>query len=242
MILDLPQVIAHRGAPQLAPENTIPAFIKAQQHNATWVEFDVMLTKDNVPIIFHDENLLRITGLNQLVIETPYATIKNLDAGKWLHSDFSGTRIPTFEEFLQKAAELKLGINIELKPAGNREEILAEKVLALLKKMWPTALPSPLISCFSAEALIALKIHGCTYPIAYNTYSWHDDCRKIAAALGCYSIHMHQKEITQERVAENTRHNLKTLVYTVNEKSTALKLLDLGITAVFSDIPNLLTT
>lgn len=54
-----PQVIAHRGGGSLAPENTLAAFQCGLNHGLHAVEFDVMLTKDGVPVVIHDEKLGR---------------------------------------------------------------------------------------------------------------------------------------------------------------------------------------
>ncbi len=52
--LNLPKVIAHRGASLSAPENTVAALREAKRFGARWVEFDVHLTRDGQAIIFHD--------------------------------------------------------------------------------------------------------------------------------------------------------------------------------------------
>ena len=71
--MHLPKVIAHRGASQVALENTLPAFRKAHELGATWVEFDVMLTEDSVAIIHHDDTFLRILGVDKNVHQTSFA-------------------------------------------------------------------------------------------------------------------------------------------------------------------------
>ncbi len=71
----LPRVIGHRGAAASAPENTLAGLRAAAALGATWVEFDVMLTKDRVPVLFHDDNLRRITGRDALMAETSYAEL-----------------------------------------------------------------------------------------------------------------------------------------------------------------------
>ena len=53
-MLQLPKVIGHRGAMAYAPENTLESFREAHRRGATWVEIDVKLTADGVPIVMHD--------------------------------------------------------------------------------------------------------------------------------------------------------------------------------------------
>ncbi|MBL6653993.1 MAG: glycerophosphoryl diester phosphodiesterase, partial [Reyranella sp.] len=83
-MLQLPKVIGHRGAAAYAPENTLDSFREARRRGATWVETDIKLTSDGVPIVMHDESLKRTTGVDRLVARTPRA---ELPAG-----------VPTFEE------------------------------------------------------------------------------------------------------------------------------------------------
>ena len=56
--------MGHRGAAAVAPENTLVSLRQAGEMGATWVEFDVMLTGDDRPVLFHDDSLARITDLN----------------------------------------------------------------------------------------------------------------------------------------------------------------------------------
>ena len=83
MSLKLPKVIGHRGAAGYAPENTIEGIHTAADIGTKWVELDVKLTKDEVPIIFHDDELERTTNGHGLVAETKYEEIKQLEAGSW---------------------------------------------------------------------------------------------------------------------------------------------------------------
>ena len=70
--------IAHRGMFDniKIPENSIASFKKALKYNYS-IELDVQLTKDNILVVFHDENLKRMTNLDKLVCETNYEEIKN---------------------------------------------------------------------------------------------------------------------------------------------------------------------
>ena len=83
-MLQLPKVIGHRGATAYAPENTLASFREARRRGATWVETDVKLTADGVPIVMHDDSLKRTTGVDRLVAETPRAELPE--------------DVPTFEE------------------------------------------------------------------------------------------------------------------------------------------------
>src|SRR5215469_3189755 len=110
--LELPKVVGHRGAAAYAPENTLASFREARRRGATWVETDVKLTADRVPILMHDESLRRTTGVDRLVAETPRAELP--------------TNVPTLEEAVGCFSELGLGCNVEIKPCPAREVETAE--------------------------------------------------------------------------------------------------------------------
>ena len=129
----LPWVIAHRGASSIAPENTASSFKSAKALGAEWVEFDVMLTADRIPIVFHDRSLARITRLQKKVNQVPSSLLKDLDAGGWFSSRFKDERIPTFKGALQICPDLELGINIELKPRAFTTAALVDVALETLE-------------------------------------------------------------------------------------------------------------
>ena len=69
--MDRLPLIAHRGYPAYYPENTLVGLEAALKAGADFLEFDVQLSADRVPLLLHDENLKRTTGFNGLVTDTP---------------------------------------------------------------------------------------------------------------------------------------------------------------------------
>lgn len=109
--------IAHRGAHNNnnIPENSLLAFQKAIELNLP-IELDIQITKDNKLVIFHDNNLKRMTGENKLIQDLTYEEIKNL---KLLNTK---EKIPTFKEVLN-LVKGKVLIDIEIKTTKKKEEI-----------------------------------------------------------------------------------------------------------------------
>jgi glycerophosphoryl diester phosphodiesterase len=94
-------VIGHRGNPEDAPENTLASVNAALQLGVDLIEVDVRLTRDDVPVIFHDETVERTTNGRGAVANLTLRELKELDAGSWKDVRFAGERIPTLEETLR---------------------------------------------------------------------------------------------------------------------------------------------
>lgn len=236
----LPKVIGHRGACQYAPENTLSSLRKASELAVSWIEFDIVLTKDDEAIVFHDATLDRTTNGSGLVAETSYSTIARLDAGSWFSPEFSGEKVPTFIEYLNNAAKLGLGINVEIKPTPGKEQKTAEKVIALLKQYWPNSAAPPLVSSFSTAALTAARALDTKLYLGLLIDDWTHPFKETSIALDCISVHVKQTLLSKEKVAEIKSYAQYVLAYTVDTVERALALFDMGVDAVFSNRPDIL--
>jgi hypothetical protein len=134
----LPRVVGHRGAAASAPENTLAGLRRAHQLGVGWVEFDVKLSGDGVPILMHDAVLERTTDGKGAVADTAYADIRALDAGAWFGPEFAGERVPSFDEAIDLLLSHGLGANVEIKPCPGRERETGAAVARRLAKGRPT--------------------------------------------------------------------------------------------------------
>ena len=119
---ELPQVgvVAHRGAgagetfPDRPPENTLPALLWGWAQGSPWVECDVILSGDGVPVVTHDFSSKRISDKSINLDTSSLEAIRKLDAGSWKGPQWSGLRIPTLSEALEVVPE-GCGLVIEIK-------------------------------------------------------------------------------------------------------------------------------
>jgi len=135
-------IFAHRGASNLAPENTLKAFKKAIELNADYIEFDVHQSKDGEIVIVHDGNTFRTTGHLGLIKNMTLEEIKKLDCG-------DGEKIPTLHELI-KLAKGKIGLNCEIKAKG-----MAQKIIEILREA--DLFESTIISSFNHSELLKIK-------------------------------------------------------------------------------------
>lgn len=116
-------IAGHRGDRASAPENTMAAFEAAFASDLEFVETDVQLTADGVPILMHDDTVDRTTNGTGAVAELTLAELRALDAGSWYAPEFAGTRVPLFEEFVDALAGTRKKALVELKGYWSPEGI-----------------------------------------------------------------------------------------------------------------------
>ncbi|MGH7097178.1 MAG: glycerophosphodiester phosphodiesterase [Stellaceae bacterium] len=234
----LPPVIGHRGAAASAPENTLAAFSRARALGVRWVEFDVRLTADEVPILLHDARLERTTDGRGRVAALPLAAIRRLDAGSWFAPDFAGERVPTLDEALVRLGELGLGANVEVKAERGRARQTGARVAALLARAWPSFSPPPIVSSFLPQALLAVRETAPELTCGILFHEIPKNWLTLTRRLGCVTVHADQRFLAPAIVAEVRRLGYSLLAYTVNDAGRARSLFDWGVTAVFSDLPD----
>jgi len=98
---ELPILVAHRGHAAVCPENTLPALDSAVDAGARWVEIDVQLTADAVPVLLHDDDLERTSGRKVSIFSLTAAALAAVCVGEpaRLGERFAGVRVPTLSEF-----------------------------------------------------------------------------------------------------------------------------------------------
>lgn len=237
MPLKLPSVIGHRGAAAYAPENTLESIRTAAEIGAKWVELDVKLTKDGVPIIFHDDTLERTTSGYGLVAETNYDDIKELEAGLWFSEGFTGVIVPTLEEALEVILKHDLGVNLEIKPCPGREVETAEVMLDLLSQSWDD-LDRLLISSFQH---VSLEVAFDMVPDFHRGFlledEWPENWKELADYLQVASLNFNGNTATREQVEELIELQKPVCAYTINDVQTARRLRQWGVDAFFTDDP-----
>lgn len=220
------RVVGHRGAAGDSPENTLAGLREAARQGALWAEVDAKLTADGVPILLHDDTLERTTGGRGRVARLTLAELRGIDAGM-------GETIPTLAEAVSLAAELGLGMNVELKPCRGREAETGRRVAELLAE---SAIPLTL-SSFGEEALVAAREAAPGLPRALLVRRIPADWRQRLERVGAEALHCGRRGLKRRQVREVTAAGIPLRCYTVNDPEEARKLFAWGVEAVFTDFP-----
>lgn len=232
-----PRLIAHRCGGALAPENTLVGLRIAARLGVKAVEFDAMLSRDGVPVLIHDETLERTTDGHGRVAETTLADLQRLDAGSYQHPSFVGESVPTLAAALALCDELKLAVNLEIKPALGQDAVTGSTVAAIAAACAPRA--GLILSSFSTMALAAAREMAPELARALLVEAIPQDWAEQLRQQGCTALHAAARQLDPARLGTVLAAGFPVACYTVNDPQEAKRLYALGVTAIFSDRPDL---
>ena len=232
-------VLAHRGLPSAAPENTMAAFRAAADAGARWIETDVDLLADGTPVLIHDTALERTTDRGGSIYGLRAADLAHVDAGSWFGPDFAGERLPTLEAFIDFVNERGINANIELKAneqGAARSVELVDTLAAALERL--DAGRQVLVSSFSQPLLMAFHQRHPRYATAvlYESATIRPDWRSVAELCGAVAIHPEDAGLTEAMVRSARAAGYGVNVWTVNRPDRANQLFNWGCTGVFTDV------
>lgn len=226
------QITAHRGGKGIAPENTIPAFLKSIEQKVDFVELDVRLTKDNELVVFHDENAKRVTGKNRKIKDMTLEEIKSLDAGSFFSKEYEGTQIPTLEEVVNVCKD-KVKLNIEIKKQ-NKNENIEEKVINIVKKY--NIQNQCVITCLNYEVLQNIKKLDNSIKVGYLVAMGEGEFYNLDVDF--FGL---ETSLVNENII-NLIHNKgkKVVAWTVNKQDDMQYMINLGVDNIITNIPQVL--
>ena len=244
-----PIAFAHRGGADEAPENTLEAFGAAVALGYRYLETDVHVTRDGVPVAFHDDRLDRATDRAGAIADLAIAEVEAADAGHRFSADGGrtfpfrgrGVRVPRLEALLSSWPECR--VNVDPKADG-----CVPPLVALLDRL--DAWERVCVGSFSDRRLSWIRRLGrgraCTSmgPRAVTV-------ARLTAAAGwmprqgadCVQVPLRHGRIpivTRRFVRAAHRARLPVHVWTVDDEPTMQRLLDLGVDGIMTDRPGLL--
>ena len=233
-----PARIAHRGGGKLAPENTLAGIRAGLAHGYRAIEFDVMLTADDVPVLMHDPDFGRTIPGAGSVATTTWDDLSRRDAGAWFSPQFAGERVPRYEDVVRFCQEHGVWMNVEIKPAPGVEARTGRLVAELTSRLFADQSGGaglPLFSSFSVEALEHARSAAPRVPRGMLFDAVPDDGIATARRLGCISVHASHRKLDRRVIASLHEAGFAVLAYTVNEPSRAAALVETGIDAIVTD-------
>jgi glycerophosphoryl diester phosphodiesterase len=226
--------VAHRGASWLAPENTLASINLAWNLGADAVECDVMLTSDNQVLLFHDKNSMKLTGESHVVAETPWEILTDLTIQPSENNlpEYEGEGIPLLKDVLPTIPRDRMLV-IEIKTGREILPFLKEVV----DKHWKSGKIS--FIAFDLETIQAVKSLYPDVPCYYLSAYRSDVNRhfKTIVEAGLDGLDLRHAIICSKIADRCRKAGLDLWCWTVNDPRTAVKMKNLGVTAVTTDRP-----
>lgn len=235
-----PLVFAHRGARDVAPENTLAAFQAALEADADGVELDVTCCATGEIVVMHDDTVDRTTNGTGRVADLPFSALRALDAGAWFGPAFAGQRIPTLEEALELCAG-RLRVNIEIKRHARRTSG-GEGIEARIAEMVRTRGLQAQVIISSFDPLILMRM-GRAAPelplgLLYTDKAPPPLVRHASLALlKLDALHPQYNVVDEAYVRRARRRGWRINVWTVNEAQAMQAMIALGVDGIITDHP-----
>jgi glycerophosphoryl diester phosphodiesterase len=241
-------LVAHRGGAGLGAENVLSTFQIGLNYNSDYLEMDVHLTKDGIPVIIHDATLDRTTNSTGPVSNFTFAQLLNLNAAaKYVKSN--GERIPPLAEVLDLAKPAPAGLEVEIKVGADgkpypgieqkvMDEIVARDMVDRVK-----------IMAFEFETLKRVRAISPgvkTVALMTTDYFRRMDISKPAAIIddvSTYSangIGVNKDLLTAALVDEAHRRKMAVGVWTVDGEAEMQKFIGMGVDSITTNRPDIL--
>lgn len=233
--------IAHRGVPSLAPENTMISFKRAIEFNIDVLEIDIHRTIDGELVVIHDPTTNRTSQEKGVINKLTYETLTKYDVGKWQGQAYIGEQIPLFQDVLKLIKDTHIKLLIEIKQPENYPNIESD-IIAMIKQH-DISYNQIMIQSFNRNSIqkISTLLPDIELGVLIKKKNRFISKRAIKK-IGEYAnyINPNYKIVTRKFVEAAHASQLKVLPYTINNKSTAQKMLAMGVDGLISDYAHLL--
>lgn len=229
-------IVGHRGDRADAPENTM-ASLELAMDDLAFVETDVQLSRDGVPVLFHDTTLERVAGDPRTIADLDLADLRRLDVGAWYGRDHVGERMPTLDEFLGAlAARETARALVELKADWRPDEV--RTVVDLIERHGLRG--RIVLQSFSLETLFAVQRVSPTTPRIMLIRELPADPVPLAERLGVIGFGTTAASVTAVPGALEAAHaaGVAVLCYTLNSHEGWQEVSELGVDGIITDQPS----
>lgn len=220
-------IIAHRGAPYLAQENTLHSFQKALLFPIDMIELDVRVTSDGKPIVFHNNTL---TYNPFTWIRTRKGFVKKFTIRDIKHR-FESKNIPTLDETIYFLKD-KINVNLHIKTLE-----AVKPAFEILK--YHNFKENVLISSFRKKILRAVREKDSKIPLALLCWMVRNKILKFAKKFKINYIHPYYLFLTKKKANKIKKLGFGLNVWTVNSKRAAARMSGLKVDGIITDRPNL---
>lgn len=248
-----PLILGHRGASALAPENTLSAFTRAIEDGADGIEFDVRLSRDELPVVIHDDTLKRTGLIDRPVSELTAAELQEVDVGSWFAQRpgrdpagraFAGEPLPLLSQVFDLFSQLSGLLYVEMKCETQQGAILAAQVVRLVREY--QLFDRVVVESFDLPSIqevkkidAGIRTAALFEPQLSHPISTLRRLKMIDRAIECHAdeIALHHTLAGTAVVEGSVKRGLEVVVWTVDEPSWVKRATSLGVKALISNNP-----
>jgi glycerophosphoryl diester phosphodiesterase len=231
-----PHLLAHRGLSQhdsAVDENSIAAFRFAIEHGCTHIESDVHATSDGVAVLFHDDDLNRVAGINRKISEISFEELTTLQLK-------NGSTIPSLGDVLTEFPDLRLNLDIKswagVKPTAleierhqAHDRVLVSSFSSGRRKAAHALLSRPVAASAGMTEVILLWLSHKLFGIGFGAIARSIDALQIPVSQGPIRLG------TSKFISRARKAGLEVHFWTINDPEMANHLVELGATGIVTD-------
>lgn len=233
-------VFAHRGANREAPENTRSAFDRALTYAIDGMETDIQLSRDGVPVLWHDRFLTKLGHATKHIDDFDYSQLLTMNLARHFSAQARPEEIVRLQDFLA-AYRTRTRFLLEIKNRNweslERQE---DKVRLTLKLVGQSSDERIIVSSFNLDSLIFAQQCRPGFPLVLNfedDQNLHDAKQVLSAHPFLHGLCLHIATLDVPMV-ELLRGQQKSIaVYTCNTDEEIGRALELGVDILISDVP-----
>lgn len=229
-----PLIGAHRGASGEAPENTFAAFDLALEQGAELLELDVHRTTDGYLVVQHDFSLSRTASATGQIGELTLEALRRYDVGAWKGPRWAGQCIPTLDEVLDRYGD-RAFLNVEIKVDRRPYPTIEAQVARAIRQRG--LFDRVVVSSFDLSTVERLRRVDPAVRTGLLTEQQPDETLLRAREIGAVAVHLEADMITAPRLDHAHRRGLGVLAWTVDDPVEMVRLTELGVDAIVSNVP-----
>ncbi len=231
--LEEPLIIGHRGT-GYGVENTLDTILQSRDYGAQYAEMDILLSKDNIPMVTHDNNLKRLSGKNLKVSDLTAEEIGKITIKKGKEESY----IPTLEE-LARACKGNVKLLVEFKSHGKEEVSILDATMDVLKREGILE-----ETIFQTAENSLLEEFNEKYPDSKIGYVFIGKIGRINSLnigrVDADFLSVEESLIDKHLIRAGHRNELPIFAWTINKEYKAETLLLSGVDGIITDYPDLM--
>ncbi len=229
-----PWVIGHRGSGYYV-ENSFEAVQDANMNGADFAEIDIQLSKDNVPMVFHDASLSRLSDVNKAISDLTAQELETISIYEKNHE----SHIISLEHLIEKMREekMKVGLLIELKPSGDNSQQMVHKIIEIIEKYQFSK--QAIFMSLDYKSVSLLNQLKPEWWVGYCIFGSVGDIDDSIWDMNIDFLAMEENRASTSMIQKAVSHMIPIYIWTVDNSKKMKQYLDMGVCGLITNYPDI---